>query len=182
MTTPGNATKNIITQPNFENEYEYGTEIQFSCLDYQHYFDYSVPEDLVSYYYSTNINSITLSCNEYKYWTVQNGINGETCANKNSNSNELWCEDVFIPECVDRSILCTTPPIPKRAEMIISERPNIKTYEYKTEIHYKCQERYHFDYPVPNDFISFYYTENINEINVRCTEDKNWEVRGGIKG
>jgi len=81
-----------------------------------------------------------------------------------------------------RSILCTTPPIPKRAEMVFSERPNINKYEYKTEIHYKCQEHYHFDYPVPDDFISFYYTENINEIDVRCTEDKNWEVRGGIEG
>ena len=43
-------------------------------------------------------------------------------------------------------------------------------------------ERYYFDYPVPNDFISFYYTNNVNEIDVRCTEDGNWEVKGGIEG
>ena len=72
----------MVAQPNSENEYEYGTEIQFTCPNYKHYFDYSVPDNLVSFYYSTNINTTTLTCNEYKFWTVENGINGETCANK----------------------------------------------------------------------------------------------------
>ena len=29
-----------------------------------------------------NIKTTTLTCNEYKFWTVENGINGETCSNK----------------------------------------------------------------------------------------------------
>ena len=71
---------------------------------------------------------------------------------------ELWCEDVIIPECVDRAILCTEPPKPKRAKINYVKLPQPDRYEYLTEIHYECQEHYYFDYPVPEDFISFYYS------------------------
>ena len=182
LTTPGNATKALIAQPNIDNEYEFGTKIQFTCQQHKHYFDYSVQEDLVSFFYSTNINQITLTCNEHKLWTVQNGINGETCANKKSDNEELWCEDVIIPECVDRAIVCSEPPMPARANIIFSDRPNPDGYEYKTKIDYKCPDRYYFDYPVPDDFISYHYTNNIDNIDVECTQDGNWEVKGGIQG
>ena len=58
------------------------------------------------------------------------GIDGETCANKKSDNDELWCEDVIIPECVDRAIVCSEPPLPARADIIFSDRPNPDGYEY----------------------------------------------------
>ena len=112
-----------LIQPNGENDYEYGTEVQFTCPQSKHYFDYSIPADLVSFFYSTNINTITLSCNKFKFWKVTNGIYGETCANKKSDNDELWCEDVIIPKCVDRSILCPPPPMPNRAEITPAMEP-----------------------------------------------------------
>ena len=181
LSTPENATKALIVQPNSENEYENGTEVQFTCPQSEHYFDYSIPADLVSFFYSTNINTITLSCNDFKFWTVT-GVtdNGETCANKKSDNDELWCEDVTIPKCVDRTILCTPPPMPNRAKITPSMEPIPTRYEYKTKINYQCPDRYYFDYPVPDDMISFHYTENIDEIEISCTQDGNWEVKGGI--
>ena len=70
--------------------------------------------------------------------------------------------------------------MPKRAE--ITPRPNLTRYEYGTTIHYECSERYYFDYPIPEDFISFYYTDNVNIIDIKCTEHSNWEVKGGLEG
>ena len=183
LATPANSSKYIIEQPNADNEFEYGTKIQFTCPQYSHYFDYSVPEDLVSFFYSTNINTTTLSCNEYRYWSVENGINGETCADKKLDDDELWCEDAVIPECVDRAILCTPAPVPARANIVFSNRPHPEKFEHKTEIQYQCPDRLHyFDYPVPDDFISFHYTDNVNAINITCTEDGDWEVTGGLEG
>ena len=183
LVTPGNASKELIVQPNPDNELEYLTKIQFTCPQTGHYFDYAVPPDLVSFYYSTNIKTTTLTCNEYKYWTVENGINGETCADKNLDDDELWCEDVIIPECVDRAILCTTPPTPARADIVFNSRPDPLRFEYETEIQYTCPDRNHyFDYPVPEDFISFHYTDNINTIDISCTKEGNWEVTGGLDG
>ena len=116
---------------------------------------------------------------KFRYWTVENGINGETCADKNVEDDELWCEDVVIPECVDRAILCTPPPMPARANIIYNKRPDPQRFEFKTEIQYQCPDRNHyFDYPVPDDFISFYYTDNIDTIDISCTQDGNWEVVG----
>lgn len=181
LTTPGGAVKELIEQPNTDNEYEYGTKIQFTCPLPSHYFDYSVPSDLISFFYSTNINTTILTCNDQKFWTVENGINGETCADKKFDDDELWCEDVIIPDCVDRAILCSVPPTPARANIVFDNRPDPNRFEYKTEINYKCPDRNHyFDYPVPDNFKSFHYTDNVNEINVICNKNGIWEVEGGL--
>ena len=183
LETPDNSTRELLMQPNNQNELEFGTKIQFSCPQYAHYFDYAIPDGTSSFYYSTNINTTTLTCNEYTYWTVENGINGETCADKEPNDDELWCEYVDIPSCVDRAILCSTPPMPARATIDFINRPDPDRYEFKTEIHYKCPGRnYYFDYDVPEDFVSFSYTDNINAISVTCTEDGIWLVNGGLEG
>jgi hypothetical protein len=42
----------------------------------------------------------------------------------------------------------------------------------KTSIEYTCPERnFYFDYPVGSNFVSYYYTNNINDINVTCNHD-----------
>ena len=182
LDSPHNSSKTILQQPDKENEVESDTQIMFTCPQYQHYFDYSVPDDLVSYYYSTNINVTILTCNDHKFWTVKNGLNGETCVDKKSGDDELWCEYVMIPECVDRKILCSDPPMPERSMITYLNKPHENVFEYKTEINYKCTDRNHyFDYPVPQDFVSFHYTTNVDDITVKCTKDAVWEVTGGIQ-
>ena len=181
LDTPANATREVLYQPNSDNERVFETKIKLECNQYEHYFDYNVPPDLVSFYYSTNIKTTILTCNEYSYWTVENGLNGETCADKKQDDDELWCDDVLIPSCVDRAIRCTHPPNPERSDIIFHNKPDEQGREYKTEITYQCPGRLHyFDYPVGDDFISFYYTDNINEISVECNQDSQWEVTGGL--
>lgn len=65
LTTPGNSTKKIVNQPNLQNEIQMETSITYTCpLEYW-YFNYSVPDNLTSFYYSRNINTTTLTCNNY---------------------------------------------------------------------------------------------------------------------
>ena len=59
-----------------------------------------------------------------RVWTVQGlpkipgtvtdglslNLNGETCIDFKNDDNELWCKTVRIPDCVDRTILCSEPP------------------------------------------------------------------------
>ncbi len=83
------------------------------------------------------------------------------------------CSSVTIPDCADRTILCSELPIPERSVMNFTMKPNPNTNrEYKTIIEYSCPERLHFfDYPVGKNFISYYYTKNINMITVTCNKD-----------
>ena len=109
----------------------------------------------------------------FRKWSVENGILGETCTNWNHNSSELMCTSVTIPDCVDRTILCSEPPIPDRSVMNFTSKPNLNSSkQFGTMIEYSCPDRSHFfDYPVGENFVSYYYTKNINAINVTCNHD-----------
>ena len=37
-------------------------------------------------------------------------LDGETCIDFKNDDSELWCKTVRIPDCVDRTILCSDPP------------------------------------------------------------------------
>ena len=43
----------------------WNTTVQLTCSEENYYFDFPVPDDLVSFHYSNNINSTTLACNEF---------------------------------------------------------------------------------------------------------------------
>ena len=60
-----NTSKSILAQPNPLSETILGTSIRFTCSDRNWYFNYSVPVDLKSFYYSTNYNNSTMTCNPY---------------------------------------------------------------------------------------------------------------------
>ena len=104
---------------------------------------------------------------------VTNGVIGETCTNFYPNTTQLWCTYATIPDCVDRTINCTMPPLTEAAliEVFDNTDPN-NIREYQTSLQYSCTEKQHyFDYPVGNTFKSYYYTTNINSINVTCNQD-----------
>ena len=42
---------------------------------------------------STNIKTTTLTCNDHKFWTVENGIDGETCSNKKGDDRGKFFEN-----------------------------------------------------------------------------------------
>ena len=57
--------------------------------------------------------------NLYSLWTVEGGINGETCVDSETREGDvLWCDRVLIPDCEDRTIACTEPPMPKQCSTV----------------------------------------------------------------
>ena len=120
----------------------------------------------------------------FRVWTVTGGIDGETCTDWKADDNELWCSYVLIPACVDRTIRCDPPPSPAKANINFVTEPNPDDLsEYGTSIEFECPDRLHyFDYPVEQPFVSFYYTTNINYVNVSCNQDGLWDVYGGEDG
>ena len=117
-------------------------------------------------------------------WAADGGIKDETCVNKKAFPNttvddsELWCENLYIPDCEDRSILCTEPPLPLEKSaggrtIIEWSRSNpSRNNEMDTTVKYSCPDRRHyFNYPVGPDFVSYYYTTNLNSINATCTKE-----------
>ena len=89
-----------------------------------------------------------------------------------------------IPDCADRTILCSEPPVLPNAKTTYLNEPDSNNHRIVgTEIHYECTKRGHaFDYPVGEDFVSYTYTENLNNIKIKCTKDSVWKVEGGIEG
>jgi hypothetical protein len=56
----------ILSQPNPLNLIQLGTSVRLTCLNQNWFFDYQVPANLTSFYYSNNIKSATLTCNIYR--------------------------------------------------------------------------------------------------------------------
>ena len=55
----------------------------------------------------------------YSKWTVEGGLNGETCSDSETREGGvLWCDNVIIPDCEDRTINCTDPPMPKQCSQV----------------------------------------------------------------
>ena len=65
LPNPKNSNFTFLVQPNPNNLLQLGTSFSISCPIEHWYFNYSVPKNLTSYYYSNNINNTTLSCNKY---------------------------------------------------------------------------------------------------------------------
>ena len=60
----GNEEITVVASPNTDDLTEFGTIIQWACPDKFHYFNYSIPADLISFHYSTNINETAFTCNQ----------------------------------------------------------------------------------------------------------------------
>ena len=68
-----------------------------------------------SYYYTININEITMTCNHDGLWEVIGGVQNLTCVDDRGNetlieeTGIMHCKNISIPDCVDRTVYCTQP-------------------------------------------------------------------------
>ena len=47
----------------------------------------------------------------HRTWLVFNGIDGLVCNNgKIYNDGRLECDEIIVPDCVDKTVICTDPP------------------------------------------------------------------------
>ena len=98
---------------------------------------------------------------------------GETCIGPQADGS---CEQVVIPSCVDRSIHCN--PIPGNSTLnaeitwVSGPAESIPTL-FETIFTFECTERNHyFNFSVPPDLISYYYSNNINLTTVACNHNR----------
>ena len=156
--SPAKANINFVTEPNPDDLSEYGTSIEFECPDRLHYFDYPVEQPFVSFYYTTNINYVNVSCNQDGLWDVYGGEDGLTCDDLNladTNSTDsiltysgfMLCSKISVPDCVDRTVYCVNPPASiTGGDIIIDENPSP---------YYKKKSKFY------NFFINILVTSNI---------------------
>ena len=144
-----------------------GTILYYYCPTPNWAFDYGYDTSLPSFYFTKNVNNLTITCNENGFWNVNHQIDGETCINPQPDGS---CEKIFIPECVDRNVYCNELTTPTDAAKSILNQPNpISERVYDTVIEYSCpQTNWYFDYNLPVPFISFYYSTNIDKATLTC--------------
>ena len=108
----------------------------------------------------------------YRFWEVLGGVEGETCSSS-GHATEHWCKSVQIFPCVDRTIHCNAIPSFLNNEVtILNEEEEGSLTILGTSIGLTCTgENYYFDFSVPDDLVSFYYSNNVNETTITCNKD-----------
>lgn len=105
---------------------------------------------------------------------MTNGIENNTCINQNTNSTELRCSSVYIPECMDRTINCTDFNYPEESDVDFMTLPDESNNRMAgTKINLKCKEAYQgFDFETESDFISFAKEPLVTSLTILCTNDR----------
>ena len=103
-----------------------------------------------------------------RFWEIVTPTVNESC---NGVQPDGSCKSVFVPDCVDRTVYCKeVTPIPKNSTIQILNQPNQKTLtEMLSSFRVSCPNRnWFFNYSVPANLKSFYYSTNIKNITVTC--------------
>lgn len=119
---------------------------------------------------ASNLQGSNSDC--YRFWEVIGGIEGETCLESN-HSSELWCKNVTLFPCADRTILCNPLPSFLNTTVQMLQEPETGNFTvFNTSISLTCpNENFYFDYSVPANLVSFFYSTNINETTLTCNKD-----------
>ena len=101
---------------------------------------------------------------------VTNAMPGETCIGPQPDGT---CLEVYIPDCVDRTIYCNPLPSFENATVELLNEPEVGSPNLlDTSYNLTCQEKNnYFDYSVPANLVSFYYSTNINEMTLTCLKE-----------
>ncbi len=98
-------------------------------------------------------------------WEVDYPADGETCQGLQSDGS---CKSISIPKCVDRNVYCNAVAFPANAT--IAKLPvdgNIQ--KLGAVLKFTCPIAYwFFNYSIPKNLISYYYSNNINVTTLTC--------------
>ena len=108
-------------------------------------------------------HNVWLSC---RTWSVSNGLE-EICVGRQPDGR---CKTLNIPDCEDRTIRCSAVPnLWNGVKVILNEIDPDDHTVYGTRFTVGCTEKnFYFDYSVPDDLISFYFSNNINLTTFYC--------------
>ena len=106
-------SKTVLNEPVPGLETFPNTMIMYDCSDSTNYFDFKTGPGLTE-----NIGDIIIECIEGKWNTFSlghssNQLNGSVCTDHETEeiNNNLQCPTITIPDCKDRTIKCSTPPV-----------------------------------------------------------------------
>lgn len=91
---------------------------------------------------------------------------GETCVNKLSDGS---CQSIFIPDCEDRNVYCSSLQKPANASKAFLAQPVPGLNIFGTVVTFTCTNRnWYFNYSVPANLVSYYYSNNMNTATLTC--------------
>ena len=111
----------------------------------------------------------------FREWRVHTRFKGVSCSDDGQDYEE--CASPVLPACVDRTPYCEEPPgLPEGAilENVTRPAPGEEWMTVAgTVLKYSCPKaNWSFDYALPDPFISYYYSNNIEEIQIECLRSK----------
>ena len=107
----------------------------------------------------------------FRFWEITGGVEGDICPESDHADN--WCKDVTIAPCVDRTVHCNAIPSFLNNNVTLLNEPREGSLTIVgTSIVLSCtEENFYFDYSVPNDLISFHYSNNVKLTTITCNKD-----------
>jgi hypothetical protein len=102
-----------------------------------------------------------------RFWEADNSMKGETCLSQQADGS---CKSIAIPSCVDRTVYCSKLPAPKNSTIINLNGTNPKNLpQLGTSVRFTCPSKnWYFNYSIPGNLMSFYYSTNINNMTLTC--------------
>ena len=100
-------------------------------------------------------------------WEVDYPAEGETCQGQQADSS---CKSIYLPKCVDRNVYCNpfTFPANSSASKSLVDNNYLKV---GSSIKFTCPiDFWYFNYSVPQNLVSYYYSHNIKNTTVICNE------------
>ena len=137
------------------------TILEYVCEKDNWAFAYPYDTTKPSFFFTNNVNNITITCNYSGYWEYDFGIEDSTCIGRQADGT---CETIAIPDCEDRTVYCQPLETPDNSTRELLMQPNNQNeLEFGTKIQFSCpQYAHYFDYAIPDGTSSFYYSTNIN--------------------
>jgi len=91
----------------------------------------------------------------------------ETCFDPQSDGS---CKQIYIPDCVDRTVYCSQLPSPSGAIMSVLAQSNSKNLsQLGTSVMFSCPlEEWYFNYSTPLNLTSYFYSKNIKNTTLTC--------------
>ena len=103
----------------------------------------------------------------FRFWLADYQAPNETCFDSQTDGS---CKEIFIPDCVDRTVYCSQLPYPENANLTVLTQTDSKNLsQLGTSLMFSCPlENWYFNYSTPHNLTSYFYSNNIKNTTLTC--------------
>ncbi len=103
----------------------------------------------------------------FSFWFADYQAPNETCFDSQSDGS---CKEIYIPDCVDRTVYCSQLPSPDNANLTVLTQTNSKNFnQLGSSVMLSCPwEDWYFNYSTPINLTSYFYSTNIKNMTLTC--------------